>query len=1035
MDTRIIRSRLDTIRRRSVVRRWPIAGWQARTADHLAPGEYEYDGDWQDLVGEGAWPAGKTVFLRAQIETQPDAPIDELYLEFDHVGLEGLLSVDGRPYAGIDANHTRVAVPGAGRLNLEAEFVSLLASLNRPELRQESGRLRGVALIQVDREVEGAYYDLRFAWEASVHVRDERRRQLLHSALEDALLAVDLTSPPGEFSRELAAARGALGDRVGSIGLDPEAGGVFLTGHSHIDVAWLWPLRETVRKCARTFATACRLLERYPDYHFSCSQPQLYAYTREHYPELYQEIERWIRAGRWECTGGMWVEPDCNVPSGESLIRQVLHGLAFFRDQYGARPTVCWLPDVFGYPASLPGILSGCGLGSFMTCKLHWQARNPFPHHLFWWEGIDGSRMLAHIPRLPGYYNGSPNPEQLTQAWDNFNQKAAYAEVLFPFGYGDGGGGPTEEMLEFAARAGCFPGLPSCRQGLEEDYFADVAAREPELPTWVGELYLETHRGTYSTHGPTKRANRKNELLLREAEIAGVLAGMSGAAVDLSPLRAAWSNLLLLQFHDVLPGSSIGEVYREAAEDYARIEAVARGVRDVALRGLADQVGVAGDLLAFNSLSWARGEGARGDVARATLSVSGDGPFELVQPDGRAVPAQVVAQDNGAGVADVIFHPQSLPSMGYSVLSLRAAATLPEHSLRVFPPCVENRFFLIELADDGAVTRLFDKRFGREVLPEGARANDVQLFQDGPEREAAWNVHATFSRREYAWDPAAEIEVVEQGPVRAVVRVARTYRASRLEQDIIIYDRLPRIDFVTRVDWQERQVLMKVAFPVAVRAPQATFEIQFGAVERPTHRNTSWDEEKFEVCGHRWADLSEAGYGVSLLNDSKYGYDVLGNVLRLTLLRGTERPDPDADRGQHAFTYALLPHGGDWRAGETVRRALELNVPVVCVGGVNGAGELPASRAFFEVHGPAVLDTVKPAEDGDGWILRFYEPHGGRGTVVVRGPDRFRRVMACNHVEENGDEESTEGDVALQGVSFSFPIEPYQIKSFRVWPA
>ena len=958
MDDRIIRTKIEAIRRSAVIARWPVGSWQARTADFVAVDDYRFDGDWSEIAAESFWPAGKTLFIRTTAETPPGVPLEDLFLQFDAEGLEGLLTINGRPYAGIDANHLRVLVPEAGTLRLEAEFVCLLAALHRAELRRERARLREVSFVQIDRAIETLYYDLWFTYEASQHVKDARRKQLLHAALEAALLAVDLTARRDEYRLQVIDALGILAQRIDAIAPDPEAGRIYLTGHSHIDTAWLWPLRETVRKCSRTFATAARLMERYPDYRFSCSQPQLYAYTKKHYPALYAEVKKWVASGRWECTGGPWVESDCNVPSGEALIRQMLHGLRFFREEFGTRPHSLWLPDVFGYPASLPQILLGCGLRDFYTNKLHWQARNLFPVNLFWWEGIDGTRVLAHIPKLRNGYNGWPNPEQLMIGWDNFEQKAVYDELLFPFGFGDGGGGPTEEMLEFTARSTSFPGLPACRQGVGEAYFDEVRGRltadegrktkdeiptpgtdslVPDLPTWVGELYLETHRGTYTTHGEIKRANRKNELALREAEIAGFMAAVSGVPVDLSPLDAAWENLLLLQFHDILPGSSIGEVYREAALDNARTAETARTIRDAAWRGVAERIAAPDEIVAFNSLSWPRSDAATALVPTAMLPLTGVSDcdcadaktlVELVAPDGRAAPAQIIGQRDGQ--TELVFTPHELPATGYLRLALRPAAEAAQTSLRVSPRQIENRFFRVELDDEGNIVRLLDKRHGREVVPAGQIANELQLFQDGPEREAAWNIHATFEKRTYAWEPGTTLEVVETGPVRAVVRITRRYRASTIAQDMILYDRVPRIDFVTRADWQERQVMLKAAFPVAVRSPRASFEIQFGAVERPTHRNTSWDQEKFEVCAHRWADLSEAGYGVSLLNDCKYGYDVHGDVLRVTLLRGPESPDPDADRGQHEFTYALFPHAGDWTAGETVRRGWELNVPVVC---------------------------------------------------------------------------------------------------------
>ncbi len=1020
MDIRIIRAKLAELQRRAVVETWPITGWQVRTADHLAPGEYRYHGDWAPLESTappaiGSWPAGVTVFLRAQAATPEGIPADELCFQYEGSDLEGLLTLDGRPYAGLDEHHTRVVIP-AGSHELLIEAMCVPSVRWRPEKRKDRALLHATAFVRVDRQVEAAMYDLWFAWEASKHARDETRRTRLAAALEEALLCVDLTAPGEAFYQEVAAARSVLAERVAAIAPDPEHGGMFLTGHSHIDTAWLWPLRETVRKCGRTFATACRMLERHPHYHFSCSQPQLYEYAQQHFPALYEEIKGWVKAGRWETTGGMWVESDCNVPSGEALIRQVLHGVRFFQAEFGTRPDTCWLPDVFGYPASLPGILLGCGIENFMTNKLHWQARNRFPMALFWWEGIDGTRVLAHIPKLPGGYNGTPDPEQLNQGWDDYPQKTAYPEVLFSYGFGDGGGGPTDTMIESARRAEHYPGVTACRQGLEEQYFDDVRAANPPLPTWVGELYLETHRGTYTTQGALKRANRKNELLLREAEVFSSLAAMQGAAVDTGPLHAAWQNLLLLQFHDILPGSSIGEVYSEAAMDQAAISQAAVGVRDAALRTVASRAG-RDQVVAFNSLGW-----PRTDVALAQLPgelPAGDA-WEVVGPDGRAMPAQRV------GEAQIAFATEGLLAFGYAAYTVRPAAAPAENRLSVTPQRMENAFFVIELADDGTITRLLDKRAQREVVPAGEVANRLQLFQDGPEREAAWNVHLTYAGREYAWDQGTQVEVVEAGPVRGIVRVTRTYRDSRLVQDIVIYDRVPRIDFVTQADWQERQVMLKAAFPVDVRASEATYEIQFGAVQRPTHRNTSWDEEKFEVCAHRWADLSEPGYGVSLLNDCKYGYDTLGHVLRLTLLRGTEYPDPDADRGHHEFTYALLPHTGEWHDGETVRQGWELNVPVLGLSGQGEQGTLPPAASFVQVEGPAILETLKAAEDGDGWIVRLYEPHGSRGQVTVRLPFAPSAVLACNHVEEGGD------PVPTNGQAFSFAIGPFAVRTFRL---
>ncbi|MHB0855973.1 MAG: alpha-mannosidase [Anaerolineae bacterium] len=1025
MDERIIRMKLDKIRARAVRRRWPIGNWQTRTAEHLAPSEYRYEGDWTATEPGSTFGAGRTLFWRARAERPRDALEGALYLEFDAESLEGLLSLNGRPYAGIDAFHSRVLLPADDVLALEGEFMCVGGSLSQPELGRQRAVLHNVSFCQVDADVTGAYHDIWFAWEASRNTHDERRRQLLHAALERALLAIDLTVDDNTFADALHGARKGLGADIAAIAPDPESGRVFLTGHSHIDTAWLWPLRETIRKCGRTFSTACRLMERYPDYHFSCSQPQLYAYTKEHYPQIYEEIKKWVATGRWECTGGMWVEPDCNVPSGESLVRQMLYGIEFFQREFGVRPRTCWLPDVFGYPASLPQILKGCGIDFFMTAKLHWQARNPFPTQLFWWQSLDGSRVLAHIPRLKAYYNGWPNPEQIQFAWDHFEEKGRYDEIILPFGYGDGGGGPTEEMLESAARAERYPGLPACRQGVEEDYFQTVVDTQPDLPLWDGELYLETHRGTYTSQAATKRANRKNELLLRDAEMLGVLANGLGAGLDLAPLRRAWESVLLLQFHDILPGSSIGEVYREALVEYAQVEATAREMRDVALHSLAARIAQPADLVAFNTLSW-----ERSDVATAWIAAP-EVPLELVQADGHVLPTQVIAQRDGE--AEIVFVPASVPMLGYTTLQARPVSATQRTSLSVSERVLENRFFRLELNDEGLITRLFDKRHSRDVVPAGQAANRLQLFQDGPEREAAWNVHDTFDRREYDWDDGTTLQVLERGPVRASVRITRTYRQSRMVQDVVLYDKVARIDFVTQVDWQERQVMLKAAFAVDIRTTRATYEIQYGAVERPTHRNTSWDQAKFEVAGHRWADLSEAGYGVSLLNDCKYGYDTVGNVLRLTLLRGTEFPDPDADRGSHAFTYSLFPHAGDWQTGETVRRGWELNVPMLCAPAGTPGDSLTGAHSFVNVSGPALVDTIKPAENGQGWIVRLYEPNGARGPVQVSTSLPISQVEETNLVEESiGPVELAEQEPGVRLHPFGLVLKPFEVRTFRL---
>ena len=662
---------------------------------------------------------------------------------------------------------------------------------------------------------------------------------------------------------------------------------------------------------------------------------------------------------------------------------------------------------------SLPQILKGSGIAYFYTYKLHWQSRNRFPHSTFQWRGLDGSEVLAHIPWSVHAYNGDPIPSQLRQGWERHPQKGVYPELLFPYGWGDGGGGANDEMLGRIKRASRpFPGVPRVRIGTVNRFFADIEETNPDLPVWDGELYLETHRGVLTTQARMKRANRKSELLLRDAEILASMAKVSGRRVDTRPLREAWHTTCLHHFHDILPGSSIGQVYDEALADHQEVQETACAVVDRALGALLSRKKRTRNnaLFVLNTVSW-----PRNDVVSAPAPFAGI--KSLVDAAGRVYPVQA------DGRSSLIFEPAVIPPMGYAVLQCSRNVAEPGASFTVTNGKIETPLYRIRLDRDGAIRSLYDKVNKREVVAEGGAANDLQLFQDGPEREDAWNVHATYEKRRYPFDGRTRIQVVEQGPVRGVVRVTRTYRDSTIEQDLMIYARTPRIDFVTRVDWQDRQVMLKAAFPVAVRSPRATYEVQFGAVERPTHRNTSWDEEKFEVAAQRWADLSEAGYGVSLLNDCKYGHDTRDNIIRITLLRSTSWPDPNADKGRHEFTYSLFPHAGNWTDAGTVRRAAELNIPVRAVATATAE---PAAVSFFEVEGPAVLDTVKPAEEGGGIVLRLYEPHGGRGEVRVRCKGPIETVTACNLVEEDEDE------VRVREGMFRFSMKPFQVRTFRV---
>jgi alpha-mannosidase len=732
------------------------------------------------------------------------------------------------------------------------------------------------------------------------------------------------------------------------------------------------------------------------------------------------------------------------------MVRQLLYGSRFFQAEFGKKSEICWLPDTFGFPGSLPQILARSGVRYFYTYKLHWQNVNRFPYGMFRWRGIDGSEVLAEVPRIESGYNAKLKPSELRHAQDDNLQKGVADDLLLSYGYGDGGGGPTREMMEYGARLEGFPGMPDCRRTSALGFFKGAEKLRGNLPVWTGELYLETHRGTYTSQAMVKKMNRRCEQLLREAEIFGVIAGLRGKNVDWQAIHAAWKEVLLLQFHDILPGSSIREVYEDAKVQYDEIVMAGERSLKESLEAIA---GPEDGITVFNSLSW-----ERGDVVRMPLPPgAGEGDLGQLREAGGGPVAFVVSRTERG--PEMVFTAESVPSMGLKRYSLepspvkgsgegtptsRILATQGGLSLETQGGLsletqgglsLETQRYAIELRTDGAISRLFDRRAGREVVPKGQIANAIHLFLDGPQQEDSWNLYPEYKAREI--DPGWKntITVSENNPVRTVVQVTRRAEKVVLTQDIVLYARLDRIDFVTSVDWRERHKIMRVSFPVEVLSPRATFEVGFGAVERPTHANTPWERAMFEVCGQRWVDLSEADYGVSLLNDSKYGYDVVDSTISLTLLRGTNYPDPGADLGAHEFTYALYPHEGDLSRALTPRRGCELNAPLRAIRSKGGAGSAkgsatgPVPGTFGVDRAHVLLDTVKPAEDGRGIMLRLYESCGSRGPVRVTTPFGIAQIAECNLMEEE------EHPASAGERTFDFTIRPFEIRTFRVVPA
>jgi alpha-mannosidase len=1018
----------------------PITDLEFRIAK-MGDEVFAESGAWEPFaVGQRWGGRDVTAWFRAVVSVPAEWPEHRVYARFQlgrrepgQNGPEAMLYAEGEPLQAIDPYHETAWLPPQ-LCRQEKVHLSLQAWSGIFEI-PEQWHLDVAELLWIDEASQRFYHLARVLLQAVQELgEDDLRRIRLLDALDDSFRLLDFHRQRSEvFYGSVGRALAFLEEQLAvwrEMGeLKPRVWGV---GHAHIDMAWLWRLRHTREKAARTFSTVLHLMRQYPEYRFTHSSPQLYAYLEEDDPALFARIREQIEGGRWGITGAMWIEADTNIPSGESLIRQLLAGKRYIRERFGIDSRLLWLPDVFGYSWALPQIARGCGIDYFLTTKISWSQFNRFPYDTFRWRGIDGSELLTHFVTTPDpdsrmyTYNGRFTPAEVAGLWKQYRQKETNDELLLLFGFGDGGGGPTAEMLEAGRALENLPGLPAVAQTLPETYFERLAARvdHDRLPVWDGELYLEYHRGTYTSQAYNKWANRQAEMLYHHAEWLSTLGDLltgSDAYPD-EALRSGWERILLNQFHDILPGSSIAEVYEDSRADYAAILATGREVVAVAQeRLLAAMARDSAGVVVFNGCSWARD----GLVALPWSDELARG--WLVDAGGARVVTQQVSGERGDLL---LLQARDVPALGYATFSLGDGEPAPVEPppLSVSARELENDDYRLELDGQGRLVSLYDKRYRREVL--AGPANVFQTFVDRPMAFDAWDIDIYYQERQEDVTELLEAVVEETGPLRGVLRLQWRFLDSTITQRLTIYAHSPRIDFDTEVDWQERQILLKVAFPLRVRTTRATYEIQFGTIERPTHWNTSWDYARFEVPAQRWADLSEGDYGVALLNDSKYGYDVRDNVLRLTLLKSAIYPDPEADRGRQRFTYSLLPHGGDWRAGEVVVEAYALNWPLAARAvAAQDNGELPERFSFAAVAAShVILETVKQAEDGDGWIVRFYECEQRRNPeVVVEFGQRLNRAVACNLIEETHEPASVDGN------RLTFAIDPYEIKSFRVW--
>lgn len=897
------------------------------------------------------------------------------------------------------------------------------------------------------------------------------------SALEDAIKSVDVgaldaaTAGDAEtrtrtqtlFDASLKTAQGKLD------ALRPllQQATFHLTGNSHIDAAWLWPWTETVDVVHRTFGTALQLMDEYPGYTYTQSAAQYNEWMAEKYPDMNDEIKKRIKEGRWEVVGGMWVEPDLNLPSGESQVRQLLVGKRWFEKNYGVDVRIGWNPDSFGYNWQLPQIYKKSGVDYFVTQKMSWNDTNQLPFKLFWWESPDGSKVLTYFPH--GYGNRDLGPVRLS---DNLAQALKFSpgltDMMDLYGVGDHGGGPTRAMLDqgfhWADQTASSDGVtPKYQFGTAQPYFTkieqEIAPESPtwnyqsiakgytpppavpgkiSIPTWDSELYLEFHRGVYTTQANHKRNMRRAEEEMLDAEKWASLAWLDGNRYPGAQLTEDWKKVLFNQFHDLAAGSGIGVIYKDAQQDYDWVRMSTDRITSGALQTVSQHIDTqtkGSDLMPvviYNPLGWARS----GEVmVHMQLPASSTATaYRLVGQTGDAVHsvATVVRRDAQTGEVTLDVPASDVPALGYKVVWVdyapRATAAEPKGTESDSGDAFRLENATLRVVIDkktGCITSLYDKRAGFETLAPGSCGNELEAYKDLPKQYDAWNIDpGTYDETPTLL--TSTDSVAAAGPF--AVRVSRTWQNSKFVQTISLEPDADYADVDNRFDWHERHILLKAAFTLAATSPFATYEIPYGTIERPTTRNNSWEKAQFEVPAQRWADLGDGKQGFSLLNKDKYGYDAVGNELRLTLLRGPTYPDPEADQGQHHFHYALYPHAGTWKDALTVRHGFEYNYPLEAVAATEHAGPLPAEHSFASVSPEdVVLTAVKKAEDAKGLIFRVYEWAGKDGTVEFHVPPGANSATVTNLMEKPEGDPLTVADGVVK-----VPIHPYEILTVRV---
>ncbi|MCR5484891.1 MAG: alpha-mannosidase [Clostridiales bacterium] len=933
--------------------------------------------------------------------------------------------VNGKMTQGIDSNHKAFILTNCAEGG-ETFEIALNAYCDMWTFRGQSQLTASLCVL--DEDVKNLIFDLSTPYDvAHMYSYDDMPRIDIVKALNEAVNLLDMHTDDYEaFNASVKAASKYIDEHI--YGADSFALASAI-GHTHIDTAWLWRLRQTREKAGRTFSTVVNFMREYPDFKFMSSQAQLYDFVKQDYPELFEEIKEMVKQRRWEPEGGMWVESDTNVISGESLVRQFLVGKRFFKDEFGVENEIMWLPDVFGYSAALPQIMKLAKIKYFMTTKISWSEYNRFPYDTFMWKGIDGTEILSHFictsrddDRITWEtrYNGDLCPRDVIGGWKRFSQKDISDNILFSFGYGDGGGGPTRTMIEKGIRMNKgIEGCPKVDFEFTHDYFERLEKTvkgNKRLPKWSGELYLELHRGTLTSQARNKRYNRKNEILYHDVETLCETAHiLKGDAYPADKILDSWKIILLNQFHDIIPGSSIEDVYKDSKVQYEEILGVGKKLADGAISSIVSSLKLKNNsLVVFNTLGFERDDVVITDMPDC-------GSFIITDENGVEMPSQKSYDGK------LVFLAKGVPAKGFKAFNIVPSDKKADCTAIADTKGAENKYYVLKFDENMNISSLIHKATGRAVAPEGEVINRLVAYEDKPQNYDAWDIKCFFSEKYWYIDDVTSCETVECGSVRTVVKVVRKFNKSLIEQYFIFYNEKERIDISYVLDWKESDIALKTDNPVDVNAVNATYDIQFGNIERTAHNNTTWDFAKFETCGHKWADLSDNSFGLSILNDCKYGWTIKEGNIRPTLLRCATDPNHNQDREMHWFTYSLYPHSGAVCTSDVVYEGYSLNVPLYCALAPASDGDLAPEYSLINVDkSNVIIETVKKAEDGNEMIVRMYETWNKQTDCAVSLGVDVKNASICDLMEDDIE------NVDFDNNSIKLTFKPFEIKTLKI---